>query len=83
MSERELPGRADVLAMLATYGDRAPQAVDEQLGSLELTWLIAETEQRYQVRIDLTDQQLDRIRTVDEAVAVLREILGAPEAALP
>ncbi len=76
MSVRQLPLRADVLEMLASYGDRAPEAVDEQLGSLELTWLIAEAEQRYEAVIDLTDQQLDRIRTVDDAVQVLREILG-------
>ncbi|GAA4873014.1 acyl carrier protein [Kitasatospora terrestris] len=75
-------GRPEVLAMLARYGDRAPEQVDEVVGSLELTWLIAEAEQHYGLRIDLDDEQFARIRTVDDAVAVLREVL-APGAAAP
>ncbi|MFG2818136.1 acyl carrier protein [Kitasatospora sp. NPDC048365] len=75
-------GRTEVLAMLARYGDRAPEQVDEVVGSLELTWLIAEAEQHYDLRLDLDDEQFARIRTVDDAVAVLREVLGS-EAAAP
>ena len=69
----EPPGRAEVLAMLATFGDRSPETVQESLGSLELTWLIAEFEQRYGIEPDLSDERLDAVRTVDDAVELLRE----------
>ncbi|GGQ69107.1 hypothetical protein GCM10010195_25760 [Kitasatospora griseola] len=79
-------GRAEAIAMLARYGDRSPDQVDEHLGSLELTWLIAEAEQTYGVQLDLDDHRLDAIRTVDDAVAALgaqiAEQLDAPPAAL-
>ncbi|MGX4734171.1 hypothetical protein [Kitasatospora griseola] len=79
-------GRAEAIAMLARYGDRSPDQVDEHLGSLELTWLIAEAEQTYGVQLDLDDHRLDAIRTVDDAVAALgaqiAEQLGTPLAAL-
>jgi acyl carrier protein len=67
------PDRAEVLAMLATFGDRSPEAVQDDLGSLELTWLIAEFEQRYGLELDLSDERIDTIRTVDDATEVLRE----------
>ncbi|MFC1419662.1 acyl carrier protein [Streptacidiphilus cavernicola] len=66
-------GRAEVLAMLATFGDRSPESVPDDLGSLELTWLIAEFEQRYGIELDLSDERIDTVRTVDDAVEVLRE----------
>ncbi|MFJ5229933.1 hypothetical protein ACIQBJ_08505 [Kitasatospora sp. NPDC088391] len=69
--------RAGALAMLARYGDRSPEQVDEHLGSLELTWLIAEAEQAYQVQLDLDDERLDAIRTVDDAVAALGAQISA------
>ncbi|MFJ1754124.1 acyl carrier protein [Kitasatospora sp. NPDC088134] len=69
--------RAEALAMLARYGDRSPEQVDEHLGSLELTWLIAEAEQAYQVQLDLEDDRLDAIRTVDDAVAALGAQIAA------
>ncbi|GAA1258904.1 hypothetical protein GCM10009665_56300 [Kitasatospora nipponensis] len=68
--------RQEVLEMLAAYGDRAPQAVDELVGSLELTWLISEAEQRYGREIRLSDERLDAVRTVDDVVRVLGEVLG-------
>ncbi len=74
-------GRVEALAMLARYGGRAPEQVDEHLGSLELTWLIAEAEQTYGVQLDLDDERLDAIRTVDDAVAALGAQLGAAPAA--
>lgn len=67
--------RETVVAMLAAFGERAPEAVDDVVGSLELTWLIAEIEQRYSVVLELTDEQLARINTVDDATSVLREAL--------
>ena len=67
------PGRADVLRMLAAFGNRSPESVPEELGSLELTWLIAEFEQRYGMEADLSDDRLDAVRTVDDAADLLRE----------
>ncbi|WP_033217453.1 hypothetical protein [Kitasatospora phosalacinea] len=74
-------GRSEALAMLARYGDRSPEQVDEHLGSLELTWLIAEAENAYGVQIDLDDERLDAIRTVDDAVAALGAQIAAATAA--
>ncbi|MFG2692214.1 acyl carrier protein [Kitasatospora sp. NPDC048407] len=76
-------GRSEAIAMLARYGDRAPEQVDEHLGSLELTWLIAEVEQAYGIQLDLDDHSLDAIRTVDDAVAALgTQLKSQPESPL-
>nr|WP_051056027.1 acyl carrier protein [Kitasatospora sp. SID7827] len=66
--------------MLAAFGQRAPESVPDSLGSLELTWLTAEFEQRYGIELDLSDEQFAAVRTVDDAVAVLG---AAVLAALP
>jgi hypothetical protein len=68
--------RAQVVEMLAAFGARAPEAVAEELGSLEMTWLVDEVEQRYGVRLDLSEEELDRMRTVTDAVEVLRGALA-------
>lgn len=78
-SGRAALGREAVIAMLAAFGDRAPESVDDVIGSLELTWLIAEVEQRYAVVVDLDDGQLAAIRTVDDAASALRGVLSASE----
>ncbi|MFE7558846.1 acyl carrier protein [Kitasatospora sp. NPDC057500] len=72
MTDLARPDRAEVLAMLAAFGQRAPEDVPEELGSLELTWLIAEFEQRYGIEPDLDDDAFEAVRTVDDAVAVFR-----------
>jgi len=71
-----LPDRTDVLVMLASYGDREPQDVNEELGSLELTWLVAQAEQRYSVLLDLSDETFAGMGTVTGAVAVLRAAIA-------
>ncbi|MYW02497.1 acyl carrier protein [Streptomyces sp. SID3343] len=63
--------------MLARFGQRAAGSVPETLGSLELTWLTAEFEQRYAVVLELSDDQFEAVRTVDDAVTVLREAVLA------
>lgn len=63
--------RADVIAMLATYQGRPTDASAETIDSLELVWLLHQVEQRDQVRLDLDDDELMRMTTVDGAVAVL------------
>ncbi|MFB9407073.1 MULTISPECIES: phosphopantetheine-binding protein [Dactylosporangium] len=60
--------------MLATYGDRRPQDVAEGIDSLELAWLIHQLEQHYGTALDLSDEDLARMSTVDGAVAVLSEL---------
>ena len=59
------PQRSDVVAMLATYGDRQPEQVPEAIDSLELAWLIHQIEQRYgalDVDDDMLDPHVDRHR---------------------
>jgi hypothetical protein len=71
-----LPDRDDVVAMLAGYGDRRPADVGEELGSLELTWLVAQAERRYSVLLDLTDEAFTAMATVTGAVSVLRDAIA-------
>ncbi|MEV8326306.1 acyl carrier protein [Kitasatospora sp. NPDC059811] len=72
MSGSALPDRAEVRAMLAAFGQRAADTVPDDLGSLELTWLIAEFEQRYGIQVDLDDDRFGAVRTVDDATELLR-----------
>jgi acyl carrier protein len=67
------PGRAEIVDWLAALGDRRPGDVRERIDSMELAWLVHQVEQRYELELD--DDQLDRIRTIDDAVAVLAEAL--------
>jgi hypothetical protein len=68
--------RGEVVGMLAAFGDRQADAVDDTIGSLELTWLITQVEQRFGVTLDLTDDQLGRMTTVSAAVTTLRDVLA-------
>jgi hypothetical protein len=70
------PGRTEVLEMVAALGGRDPRAVGEELGSLELAWLVAQVEQRYGLVLDLTEEDLARMATVTAAVEVLRGVLA-------
>ncbi|HEX5116963.1 MAG TPA: hypothetical protein VFW65_17365 [Pseudonocardiaceae bacterium] len=74
--EATLPDRDAVLVMLAGYGDRGPDEVGEELGSLELTWLVAAAEQRYSVLLDLSDETFTGMTTVTGAVDVLRSAIA-------
>ncbi|WP_349876790.1 acyl carrier protein [Micromonospora sp. HUAS YX12] len=71
-------GRADLVSMLAELTARPADQVPDRLGSMELAWLVHMVEQRYDRRLDLSDDQLAGIRTVDDALAVLRGSLTAP-----
>ncbi|WP_040478668.1 hypothetical protein [Longispora albida] len=62
--------------MLATYGNRTAADVRERIDSLELAWLIHQVEQRYGVELDLDDDVLARMSTVDNAVTALGEVLA-------
>ncbi|MBM9509840.1 acyl carrier protein [Streptomyces sp. KK5PA1] len=65
--------------MLAAFGDRAPNQVDDVVGSLELTWLLAEIEQRYGVVVDLDADDMGAIQTVADATRVLGRAVAAAE----
>lgn len=72
---REPPTRAEVIAVLATLGDRAAQDVTERIGSLELAWLVSQVEERYDTTLELTDEMVLQMSTVTGAVVTLRELL--------
>jgi hypothetical protein len=65
------PGRDDIITWLTGLGERPAGA--ERIDSMELAWLVHQVEQRYGV--ELSDDQLERMTTVDDAVAVLAEVL--------
>jgi acyl carrier protein len=65
------PGRAEIVDWLAGLGERSGERID----SMELAWLVHQVEQRYAVELD--DDQLDRIKTIDDAVTVLAEVLSS------
>ena len=70
--------RSDVVAMLATYGDRQPEQVPEAIDSLELAWLIHQIEQRYGP-LDVDDDMLARMSTVTSVVGLLDDLrVGSP-----
>lgn len=73
MAEQTALDRADVLAMLAPLGTRAPDSTLERLSSMEVAWLVHQVEQRFGVELDLDDEQLAQLRTVGDAVRVLGE----------
>jgi len=60
--------------MLATYGDRRPQDIAENIDSLELAWLVHQLEQHFGEPLDLDDDALDRMSTVSGTVEVLHEL---------
>ncbi|MDQ1743245.1 MAG: hypothetical protein QOE23_1584 [Pseudonocardiales bacterium] len=69
--------REDVLAMLAGLGTRGPDSTLERLSSMEVAWLVHQVEQRYDVELDLDDEELARLRTVSDAVQLLGESVRA------
>jgi len=59
--------------MLATYGDRQPEQVPEEIDSLELAWLVHQIEQRYGV-LDIDDDMIARMSTVTGVLDVLKDL---------
>jgi acyl carrier protein len=68
-----VPQRSEVVAMLATYGDREPEQVPEAIDSLELAWLMHQIEQRYGA-LDIDDDMIARMSTVTGVVDVLKDL---------
>jgi acyl carrier protein len=79
MSQPAEPSRDEIIAMLASFGDRSPAEVAERIGSLELTWLITKVELKYGVTLDLSDEALAEMTTVAGTVATLRDVLADAE----
>ncbi|MFG1620991.1 acyl carrier protein [Kribbella sp. NPDC049227] len=65
------PGRDEIISWLAGLGERPPGT--DRIDSMELAWLVHQVEQRYGV--ELGDDQLERMTTVDDAVTVIAEVL--------
>jgi hypothetical protein len=73
-----VPQRSDVIAMLATFGDRQPDQVTEVIDSLELAWLMHQLEQRYGT-LDVDDDTVARMSTVTGVLDVLKDLrVGLP-----
>lgn len=68
-----VPQRSDVVAMLATYGERQPEQVTEAIDSLELAWLIHQIEERYG-ELDVDDDMIAQMSTVTGVLDVLKEL---------
>jgi acyl carrier protein len=79
MSHRAGPNREEVVAMLASFGQRSADEVAEEIGSLELTWLITKVEAKYGVMLDLSDETMAQMTTVSSAVPALRDALAGAE----
>lgn len=79
MSEPAAPDRDEVIAMLASFGQRSPDEVAEQIGSLELTWLVTKVELRYGVTLELSDETMAQMTTVSGAVTALADVLTGAE----
>jgi hypothetical protein len=73
---RQPPGRPEVIAILAAMGDRAPDEVAEEIGSLEVAWLISQVEERYATTLELDDDALQQMMTVAGAVAAIHQMLA-------
>ncbi len=69
--------RADVIGMLEQLGSRRADSELERLSSMEVAWLVHQVEQRYDVELDLDDDQLTQLRTISDAVRMLGESVQA------
>ncbi len=65
------------MTMLAELTAKPAADVSDRIGSMELAWLVHLVEQRYERRLDITDDELAGIRTVDDALLVFRASLTA------
>jgi acyl carrier protein len=72
--------RATVLRILEELNNGHADPARERLASMEVAWLVHQVEQRYDVQIELDDDQLARLRTISDAVEVLGESVRAGRA---
>lgn len=69
------PGRADVVAILAAFGERTPDEVPEDVDSMELAWLVHQLEQAYGGTVP--ESALVRMATVSTVVEELASLAEA------
>jgi hypothetical protein len=69
--------RSQLVSMLAPLAHRSRDPEAERLDSMEVAWLVHQVEQRYQVRLDLDDDQLAKMRTITDAVQLLNDSVAA------
>jgi len=79
MSQGGVPGRDDIVAMIASLDGRSAQDVPDLIESMELAWLVHQVEQRYGVRLELDSGQYGRMTTISGAADVLREVIVMPD----
>jgi hypothetical protein len=74
MTAADGPNRERITGMLAAYSNCPPDAVPENIDSLGVAWLVDQVERRLNFSLDLDDETLARMSTVDGAVEVLQEL---------
>lgn len=72
MTPTEAPNRESVIAIIAAHANRPPESLPEQIDSLGVAWLVYEAERRFGIVLELDDDVLARMSTVDGAVEVLQ-----------
>lgn len=72
--------RAQLVSMLAPLAHRGRDPEAERLDSMEVAWLVHQVEQRYQVRMELDDDQLASMRTLTDAVRLFNQSVAAGRA---
>lgn len=72
MTASEAPTRENIVAIIAAHANRSPDKVPELIDSLGVAWLVYEAERRFGISLELDDELLARMSTVDGAVEVLR-----------
>ena len=77
MPDTEPLDRAQLVSMLAPLAHRSRDPEAERLDSMEVAWLVHQVEQRYQLRLDLDDDQLAKMRTITDAVRLFNEAVDA------
>lgn len=73
------PNREDLLRILATFTERPPEEVGENIDSMRLAWIVHGCEQDHEFHVDIDDPRVARARTVDE----LADALQAPSSGRP
>jgi len=69
--------RSELIGLLASFTGRDGPASGDEIDSLELAWLVHQIEQRYGRTLDLSDDNLAEMSTVDGVLAVLDRLAGA------
>lgn len=72
MSGTVVPDRGEIVSILAEVTNRSPETIGEEIDSLELMRLVYELEHRYDIQLELDDDELAQMSTVSGAAEVIR-----------